>query len=283
MELKVKSITFPEVIEFNFEELKKEVTEKSATYLNLVYTDTQISEAKKDRSQLNKFVKALSDERIKIKKQCLHPYEDFERKINELTGIVNESIKNIDGQIKAAEDQKKAEKLEKIKEYWQAKEKPFAIEFERIMDARWLNASVSMKSVQVAIDALLEQIAKDLATLQNLPEFSFEATEVYKLTLDIGKAISEGNRLLEMQKRKAEHEARQREIAERERLEAEARKAAVLEENRQEADSMLRQEECTEIPQPEKQWVSFRALLTTEDALALKKFFESRNIEFEAI
>ena len=33
-------------------------------------------------------------------------------------------------------------------------------------------------------------------------------------------------------------------------------------------------------PEPLKQWVSFRALLTTEDALALKAFFETRNIEF---
>lgn len=33
----------------------------------------------------------------------------------------------------------------------------------------------------------------------------------------------------------------------------------------------------------ERQWVSFQANLTTEDALALKAFFNSRNIEFKAI
>ena len=33
----------------------------------------------------------------------------------------------------------------------------------------------------------------------------------------------------------------------------------------------------------QKQWVSFSALLSTEDALALRAFFESRNIEFKPV
>jgi len=32
----------------------------------------------RDRAALNKFVKSLSDERIRVKKQCLKPYEEFE-------------------------------------------------------------------------------------------------------------------------------------------------------------------------------------------------------------
>ena len=34
---------------------------------------------------------------------------------------------------------------------------------------------------------------------------------------------------------------------------------------------------------PAKQWISFSALLSTEDALALKDFFNSRQIEFKAV
>ena len=34
---------------------------------------------------------------------------------------------------------------------------------------------------------------------------------------------------------------------------------------------------------PKKQWISFQAYLSTEDALALKDFFNSRNIEFKAV
>lgn len=286
MELKVKTPTFPEVIEFNFQELKQEITERASAYVNLVYTDDQIADAKKDRATLNKFVKALSDERIKIKKECLKPYEDFEKKIKELDGIVNQAIRNIDSQVKGYEEQKKTEKLEKIKEYWQEKKKPFGIEFERIMDARWLNASVSLKSVQTAIDMMFDKINLDLDTLQNLPEFSFESIEVYKTTLDLNKAIKEGQRLSEMAKRKAEEErlAAERK-AEQERQKAEA----------EFAKHMNPLEEPCEIPHeafedcrqnqkaPERTWISFKALLSVEDATALKEFFDSRNITFHAI
>lgn len=284
MELKIYNPTedgFVKAIEWNHEEIKTEVAEKMKEYTTLVYNEDQIKEAKADRAKLNKFVQALETKRKEIKNQCMQPYEDFEKKMKEITGIVNESISTIDNQIKGYEEQKKAEKLEKIKEYWQAKEKPFDIELERVIDARWLNASVSMKSVQAAIDALLEQVEKDLATLQNLPEFSFEAKEVYKSTLDLGKAIQEGQRLSDIQKRKqAEMEAEQA-----------ARKQA--EESNSVCPDVDTCAKCENAPcentpeviptEPLKEWISFRALLTTEDALALRDFFEARNIQFEAI
>lgn len=287
MELKVKAPTFPEVIEFNFDELKQEITERASTYVNLVYSDEQIQDAKKDRATLNKFVKALSDERIKIKKECLKPYEDFEAKIKELDGIVSKAIANIDNQVKGYEEKQKQEKKAKIKEYFAERylnsgtPAPECFTLESIFDEKWLNASVSLKSIEDAIDAKAEQVKSDLATLANLPEFGFEATEVYKSTLDLTKAISEGQKLAEMAKRKAEAERLKAEReAEQARLkaEAEAQKAEVVEMHEVpfKADAM-------NPPEQPKQWVSFKALLTVDQARELKRFFDDRCIEFEAI
>ena len=263
MELKLKEITFPEVIEFNYEELKQEITERVASYKNLVYTDDQIKDAKKDVAMLRKFTKALSDERIRVKKDLLKPYEDFESKVKELTAIVDESIKNIDGQVKGYEDQKKADKKEAIKKMWysQTVRLPIPLTIEQIFDEKWLNASVSMASVQKEIDERIKQIETDLQTLQNLPDFSFEAIEVYKTSLDINQAIQEGKRLSEIQKRKAEQEAIPQAPSEPQPEVPETPKA----------------------PDTPKNWVSFKAYIDVNDALALRKFFESRNIEFEAI
>ena len=274
MELKIQTPTFPEVIEFNFEELKQEITERASTYVNLVYSDDQIADAKNDRATLNKFVKALSDERIKIKKECLKPYEDFEAKIKELDGIVNKAIKNIDSQIKAAEEQKKAEKLEKIQEYWDRVTSPeHPLTLQRVMNPKWLNATTSMKSIQEEINEILAKYAEDIATLQNLPEFSFEAVETYKTSLDVRKALDEAHRLSQMAKKKAEMEAEKARLA----AEAEAKK----QKEAFPADAMNPPvEEVVEAPA--KQWVRFQALMTTEDALALRSFLNSRNIEFKA-
>lgn len=288
MELKIYSPTedgFIKAIEWNHEEIKKEVAEKVSYYANLVYSDNQIKEAKADRAKLNKFVQALEAKRKEVKKQCLAPYEDFERKIKEIVEIVNEPIRMIDSQVNEYAESCKTAKRNSICEYWNTLEVPEWLKLQAVFDQKWLNASVSLKSVFGAIDILLECIEKDLATLSNLPEFGFESTEVYKTTLDINKAIQEGHRLSEIQKRKAEHEAEQARLA----AEAEAKKqdeeSAPVSPMGQAIESIERQafENCMNPPVEEKEWISFKALLTVDDAKALKEFFDSRRIEFEAI
>lgn len=291
MELKVKAPTFPEVIEFNFDELKQEITERASTYVNLVYSDEQIQDAKKDRATLNKFVKALSDERIKIKKECMKPYEDFEAKIKELDKIVNAAISNIDSQVKGYEEKKKQEKLDEITNFFNSTNHPEWLHISQIMNEKWLNASVSMKAVIGEMDSRLEQVASDLVTLANLPEFGFEATEVYKSTLDLARAINEGQRLADMAKRKAEAERLKAEReAEQARLaaEAEAQKqeetiTAHVNVNVQTPDGKEYPMGTVDVEIPAKQWVSFKALLTVDQAKELKRFFDDRCIEFEAI
>ncbi len=272
MELRVQKPTFPEVIQFNYEELKQEITLKASDYVNLVYTEEQIQDAKKDRAKLNKFVKALSDERIKIKKECLKPYEDFEVKIKELDGIVNAAIKNIDGQVKDYEEKQKADKLAAIKGYWAVCEKPFEIAFENVMDQKWLNATVSLKNVYKAIDELLAKIDSDLATLENLPEFSFESKEVYKTTLNLQQAIQEGAIQAEIQKRKQEQE----------RMKAEAEFAKHMNPPVKE-EVVVEVRTPSEVVEAPKMWIGFKAHLTVEQAHQLKNFFDCRGIEFEQI
>ena len=50
MELKMHEYQLPEKILFNYEELKRELTEKVSHYETLVYTDDQIKEAKADKA-----------------------------------------------------------------------------------------------------------------------------------------------------------------------------------------------------------------------------------------
>ena len=275
MELKIKTPTFPEVIEFNFDELKQEITAKAADYVNLVYTADQIGEAKKDRATLNKFCKALSDERIKIKKDCLKPYEEFERKIKELDGIVAKAITNIDSQIKAVEERAKEEKQEAIKAFYNTTQHPEWLPLEALFNPKWLNASTSMKAVEEEIMTILERINSDLDAIAKLPEYSFEALEEYKSTLHLGKAVVKANSLKEQAIRKAEYEAAQAKKRE-EKGQPQPQTAPAYE-------AVPDVENLPKNTTQERQWVSFEAFITVEDAKALKAFFESRNIEFKAI
>ena len=291
MELKMNQYQLPEKVGFNYEELKNELQAKVSQYETLIYSDEQIKEAKTDKANLNKLKKALNDERIRLQKEYMIPFNEFKAKIDELISIIDKPVGLIDKQVKEYEEQKKTEKLEKIKEYWQEKEKPFAIEFERIMDVKWLNSSVAMKNIHLTIDTMIDRINLDLDTLSNLPEFSFEAKDVYKTTLDLGKSINEAHRLAEMAKRKAEEErlaAERKAEAERQKAEAEAKKqeetiTVPINVNVKMPDGQEVPFDRVNVEVPARQWISFKALLNVEEAGKLREFFEANDIMFEAI
>lgn len=270
MELKIynpSSEGFIKSIDWNHEEIKKEVAEKISYYASLVYTEDQIKSAKTDRATLNKFVQALEGKRKEIKKQCLAPYETFEKQMKEIIAIVNEPINLIDSQIKGFEERQKEEKHAAIEAYFNNCTLPFdTLQLSHIFDSKWLNASVNIKNVCKEINARLEQIEADLSTLANLPDFSFEATEAYKQSLNLNEAISEGQKLLQMQQMKAQMQAEKEEKVVVETLTPpEAEKTLLPPEDRG------------------KKWVSFKAFMTVEQALMLKNFFDSNNIKFTSI
>lgn len=289
MELKMNEYQLPQNISFNFEELKAELTEKVRLYETIVYTDDQIQEAKKDKANLNKLKKALNDERIRREKEYMAPFNAFKAQINEIIGIIDKPVAVIDKQVKAYEDQKKQEKKESIKELWYSLDAPDGLTFEDTFQEKFLNTSYSMKVIKQYFEDDIKRFTRDLETLAALPEFGYEAKMVYLSTHDINKALAEGQRMEQVQKQKAEYEATQA----RKREEEAARKAAEEARKQQAEQAAVAAGEAAfnnapdvaaQVPmEPAKQWVSFQALLSTEDALALKAFFEERNIEFKPV
>ena len=283
MELKMNEYQLPEQILFNYEELKAELTEKVQHYETLVYTDDQIKEAKADRAALNKLKKALSDERIRREKEYMKPFDDFKSKINEIISIIDKPVAVIDKQIREYEDKRQQEKLEEIKKLWFEMEVPDGLTLDNVFNYRMLNASFNMKHVKQCFIDAIDRFNRDMAVLVNLSEYSFEAQQTYISSLDLSKAMNEANRLSRLAKQKAEYEA-----AEEAKKAAQAVAPDVKEEPVSEmgkAISSIEKQAYEKVVSvaPTKQWVAFQALLSTEDALALKEFFNSRHIEFKAV
>lgn len=284
MELRVNEVAIPEKIDFNYEELKAELTSKVSFYETLVYTDDQIKDAKADKANLNKLKRALNDERIRREKEYMQPFNVFKAQINEIIGIIDKPIAVIDEQVKAFDEKRKAEKQKAIEELFSQIGFQNFVTLEKIQDPKWLNASVSMKSIEDQMKSKMYEIGNGVLTLSQLPEFGFEATEVFKETLDINKAISEAKRMSEIAKAKAEAEARRK--AEEERK---AQEKAAEEQRAVMAQAMTPPENVQPAPveesqpEPQKMVVKFEVELTTDDAAALRDFFQSRNITFRAI
>ena len=287
MELKILSPGaegFIKAIEWNNEEIKAEIAEKVSTYKMMVYSDDQIKEAKADRAELNKFVKALEDKRKEIKGLCLAPYENFEKQMKELVAIVNEPIQVIDDQIKAYENEQRAKKAEEIKAYYATKN--CDIPLEQFYDKKWENASTSMSSVKQAIDSKVEEISADLKIIRDEKEYIFEALEAYKKTLDIRYAMAEINRLKDLAARKAEYEAKKK---------AEAESQPIVEET---PTTDNKDEIGTSTPQPQteenfipdfasigdnRHYVTFKARVDFEQHAELIAFLDEKHIEYTVL
>lgn len=265
MELRIEPYKSPDAILFNYDELKKEVLQKAAEYEKLVYTEDQVQAAKADRAKLNRLKKALNDERIRREKEYMQPFEGFKAQVKELCGIIDKAAGAVDQQVKGFEEKKQLEKMDAIREFWDGCTLPADIQLKQVFDLKWLNASVSMKSIQEAITAKLEQVEKDLVIVRNLPLYALEAEKVYMDTLNLGDAVSASQRLQEYAEKRAA-------------LELERLKAA-------EAAAAAPEPETPEEPEtePTRQWVRFAAYMNAEEATALKEFFETNQIEFKAI
>ena len=277
MELKIYSPTADKQIEkikWNNEEIKKEVAQKLEYYKNIVYDETEIKEAKKDLARLRKFVEALENKRKEIKKQCLAPYEDFEKEEKEIVAMFSEATSSIDSQIKNFEQVKKDKKLDEIKGLFVSAEFPEWVSFEQIFDERWLNVSVSIKNIETQINNAREQIDKDLEMLRVLPDFAFEAEQIYKRTFNVQKAITEAKTAFELQKEKEKYKAEQKQALEEQKNQIKQPEPV---------PTFIDEQPATVHEEPKRAWLSFKANLTVDDALALKEFFNSRNIEFQSI
>ena len=167
MELKVEEIKALAPIQFNYEDIKKWITEKAKEYKSMVYTEETITNAKSDRATLNKVAKALNDEKIRIKKEVLKPFEDFESKCKELQGIITDASNSIDIQVKAFETKEQEENKKQIEDLFNTYIGDFKelIIFEQIFNQRWLNKTYTIKKIEDEIKHLIAKTTTDLKVI----------------------------------------------------------------------------------------------------------------------
>lgn len=276
MQLKVNEVQLPAPLTFNYEELKQELIQKAESYASLVYTEDQIKVAKEDRANLNRLKKALNDERLKREKEYMAPFATFKAQINEIISIIDKPCAVIDQQVKAFEERQKAEKKQSIEAYWQevlqADKVPSAVCFSTIFEEKWLNASVSMKSIREAIDTKISQIDQDLSVIRGLPSYAFEAEQVYLSSFSLSNAVSEAHRLQEMADKKAAWEA------EKARVKEEAKQLEPVNYGYSKPEEPVK-----ETADPVRQWIGFQAFLTVEEAKSLCMYLKANGIKYKSI
>lgn len=283
MELKIISPGengFLKEIQWNQEEVKAWVAARVQDYKNIAYTEDQVKDMKKDRADLNKLRTAFESERKRLKKVCMEPYNLFEQQVKEAVALIDEPIQLIDSQLYELEERRKQQKKKDIEALFDTIGFQTFVTLDNIFDQKWLNASVSIGKIEEQMKSIMYKIGTDVATIGNLPEFSFEAMEVYKKTLDLNKAILEGQRLAEIQKRKQQYEEEQKRIAE-EKARQEEQEQSVLAEVVEETAPVEEKVDASPEPvRPDLVQMDFRVWCTKEQLMDLREYLIAHQIKF---
>lgn len=253
MELLIKDLVEVKPIEFNYEELKQELTANLGRYESMIYSEDNIKSAKEDRANLNKLSKALDERRKEIKKDFMKPYTEFEEKIKDLITLVDKTSKKVDSQVKFYEDKTKQEKKDIIKAIYDENigELKKLVSFEKLFKDKWLNVSESLSKVSQELMEEIERIKQEYGTLQKViaGDPSEEQLKMFFFSI------------LSLE----------RTLAQKEIVEAERQKLKEIEASNQ---------QVTKTADNELIEVKFRILATNEQLKLLSEFLIKNNIKY---
>lgn len=207
----------------NANDIKKYVSEKLKEYSVDNYTG-DAKQAAKDKAEINNAIKTLNDRRIALEKEWNMPFQEFKNIISETTDMMKSASSKLDVIVKNEENKEKEEKRRKIMELWEAK-KFNLVPPDRIFNARWLNKTYKLATIDVELDDIINRINGDLASLDAFGEDTAVLKDLYLSTLNLQSTLNKGAELkanrerliaLEAQK-KAEEEAKKAAEAEKQK------------------------------------------------------------------
>ena len=278
LEIRVTSPTddaFVEHIVWNADEIAKEVAEKVGYYKNLVYTEDQVAEAKKDRAKLRKFVTALKDKDREIKDRCLAPYEEFHNQMQKIISLVEEPAELIDKQVKEYEEGQKRQKLAAINDLFEKKGFQPWVTLERIMNPKWLNKTYSIKQIDADLTTIQHKIGEDILLINGQKEGMQAALSEYKRSMDVSAAVQAGIRYVEA--KNAEEELTRAMNAEPVQADAEPMREPVP------SPKPTPLPEVYQDGTPVRKEIMFKVLVTREEMEKLNRFMIDNHYTFRQI
>lgn len=177
----------------NFEEVEAYIKDRLKEYDGAIFTEESKGYAKKELAKLRAEKKELNDNLRDAKKKYMAPWDAFEPKAKELINLFDEPITLIDGQVKAFEEDRIAQKKALIEAIYTELVGDLVdiIPLARIYNPKWENATTKEKAIreEVVAQATAARIALD--TIRGMrSDAESKALDVYKQTLSLPEAIS---------------------------------------------------------------------------------------------
>lgn len=188
----------------NAKAIKESVEKALSNYKAENYDESNIDDAKKDKALLNNTSKKLNDERIKIEKEFMKPFEEFKTTVTETCNLIKKASNEIDVIVKSVEDREKEKRKEIVKKIFDTNvnELKEVLSFEKIFDDKWLNKGSFKEDGTFKFENdLIEKInniRNDLLAISDLnSKYEIELKNDYLTNFDLGNVIRKNNDLIQ--------------------------------------------------------------------------------------
>ncbi len=275
LQTQAQSVSLPVKIE-NFDNLKNEIQSRVNFYKNLVVTENGVKQAKTDRASLNRLKKAIAEQRISAKNQCLGIYAELEKQCRELEDMIAEPISEIDTQIKAFEKAESDKKFAELQTFFDnLEDRPEWLNLGDVVNPKWANKGESLESLKEEISRNTAEIQEKYEELCNMyKEFPFclAVLENFRRTKNFGETLVYAKTL--------EEEYKKQSTAENVQNAPESVSSQNSVTTLQTEQSAVKNDSKT----PERILTGcFKVSCTVSQLVALREFMKSQGIKFEII
>ena len=284
----------------NFDEIKTALAGQLKEYKDKEFTEDKKKDAKEDLASLRKLKKSVDERRKEVKKGYMKPYDDFDAKVKELIGLIDEPIKLIDYQVKSFEANRVKARKEEIKKVYEElvpDELQDYIPLERIYGPKWDNKTTTMKSIKTEISSKVSSTNSDIAAIKAMRSEKEEtALNLYMENNNLAIAIKylseyENEKMEILRKQESEEaERREQELeAERQRIrEEERRRVRQEEEIRATAEKKViedlktvDEEKAAQLSTNDSKTVIYTVVATEEELADIEQAMTSFGVYFE--
>lgn len=194
-------IVQPLVITGGFDEIKSKVEKRVNTALNLAVSIDNIKEVKKYKAELNKELKALEDERKRVKAEALRPYNEWEQKYKECVSIpYKEAEQKLKGQITEIEDLKKKEILNEVKDFFNGYLLTKSEEVQKLAKYEDMNLKIllssNIKKLRETCTTYIDNVERDISIINNqqyADEVMYEYSKCHNVAFAIQNVVARHN------------------------------------------------------------------------------------------
>lgn len=179
----ITQIKTPAVIDGNFAEVKRGLENMMTAYSEIVVTEDNIPDCKKDVATLRKIKAAIDGKRKEVKREHEKPLKEFEAKCKELTAVIDKEVNRINSTLDGYEVKRIAEKAQVIKTLYAENIGEFGeyLPLERIWQKNWNNKTCTEKEITADIQQMALTVKQETSVIkQTCGEFVDDCLAVYK-------------------------------------------------------------------------------------------------------